>query len=271
MKKLTFREVQLQELELLLQFKEFCHKYSLRYYLCGGSLLGAVRHKGFIPWDDDIDVCMPRPDYEKMISIVRETQELPMIALELNTATYPFAKLLSKRVMIKRDVTGKDDSFLWMDIFPMDGIPSDRKAVESLYKQVRTRIKMLLLSKTRVGHGSSILKKLIKGAIIPLLNLYGSKRIANDLRRLALSTPYETSTYAGGVVWGLYGVGERMVKADFEVVEYKEFEGHQFPVFSCWHEYLSGLYNDYMQPPPKEKQICHNMEVYLLEDGEHNE
>jgi possible lipopolysaccharide cholinephosphotransferase len=264
MEKLDFRSIQLEELKLLLAFKQFCEKYKLKYYLCGGTLLGAIRHQGFIPWDDDIDVCMPRPDYEQMIRIVKETQEIDLIAFELDNCTYPYAKLVNKQIIVKREIEGQDDQFLWMDIFPMDGIPSSLKETESLYRKIHILIKSLLLSKTKLGYGSSLVKKIGKFIVIPLLRVYGSRRIACILRRIALSTNYEEAEYAGGVVWGLYGIGERMIKADFEKEAYKEFEGNIFPVFSCWHEYLSGLYNNYMELPPEDKQQCHEMEVFRI-------
>ena len=264
MEKLDFRSIQLEELKLLLAFKQFCEKYKLKYYLCGGTLLGAIRHQGFIPWDDDIDVCMPRPDYEQMIRIVKETQEIDLIAFELDNCTYPYAKLVNKQIIVKREIEGQDDQFLWMDIFPMDGIPSSLKETESLYRKIHILIKSLLLSKTKLGYGSSLVKKIGKFIVIPLLRVYGSRRIACILRRIALSTNYEEAEYAGGVVWGLYGIGERMIKADFEKEAYKEFEGTIFPVFSCWHEYLSGLYNNYMELPPEDKQQCHEMEVFRI-------
>ena len=264
MEKLDFRSIQLEELKLLLAFKQFCEKHKLKYYLCGGTLLGAVRHQGFIPWDDDIDVCMPRPDYEQMIRLVKETQEIDLIAFELDNCTYPYAKLVNKQIIVKREIEGQDDQFLWMDIFPMDGIPSSLKETESLYRKIHILIKSLLLSKTKLGYGSSLVKKIGKFIVIPLLRAYGSRRIACMLRRIALSTNYEEAEYAGGVVWGLYGIGERMIKADFEKEAYKEFEGTIFPVFSCWHEYLSGLYNNYMELPPEDKQQCHEMEVFRI-------
>lgn len=123
MEKLDFRSMQLEELKLLLEFKQFCEKYKLKYYLCGGTLLGAVRHQGFIPWDDDIDVCMPRPDYEQMIRIVKETQEIDLIAFELDNCTYPYAKLVNKQIIVKREIEGQDDQFYGWIFFRWMGYP----------------------------------------------------------------------------------------------------------------------------------------------------
>lgn len=260
----NIRDTQNLMLPVLVFIDKICREHNLRYSLAYGTLIGAIRHKGFIPWDDDIDVCMPRPDYEQMIRIVKETQEIDLIAFELDNCTYPYAKLVNKQIIVKREIEGQDDQFLWMDIFPMDGIPSSLKETESLYRKIHILIKSLLLSKTKLGYGSSLVKKIGKFIVIPLLRVYGSRRIAYILRRIALSTNYEEAEYAGGVVWGLYGIGERMVKADFEKEAYKEFEGNIFPVFSCWHEYLSGLYNNYMELPPEDKRQCHEMEVFRI-------
>lgn len=124
----NLRRLQLTELGLLKLFARICEKHHLRYYLSGGTLLGAVRHKGFIPWDDDADVAMPRPDYEKFLTIVRS--ELPEGYSFLNYKQDPayhryFCRITDTRVKITNDSNTKrliEDA--WLDIQPCDGMPS---------------------------------------------------------------------------------------------------------------------------------------------------
>ena len=127
---------------------------------------------------------------------------------------------------------------------------------------------MLLLCDANLGEGKTAFRKWSKYILKPLANLYGKKNLIRKLVSIGKTYPYETSNYVGIVTWGLYGAGERMLKSEFEKATEVEFEGQKFPAFSCWDSYLRGLYGDYMQLPPIEKRQTHDMEAYLLEEGE---
>lgn len=101
MKQLTGNEIKQVELEILLEFDAFCRKNHLTYSLCGGTLLGAIRHHGFIPWDDDIDVCMPRPDYEKLIrSFSPNNNHLEIRSMMMKGFDAPFGKIVNKNISL---------------------------------------------------------------------------------------------------------------------------------------------------------------------------
>ncbi|MGN0949383.1 MAG: phosphorylcholine transferase LicD [Mitsuokella sp.] len=265
MKKLSSKDIKEYELKILLSLQEFCKKNNLRFYLSGGTLLGAIRHHGFIPWDDDIDVCMPRPDYEKMIDIYsNDHQQYCLRAMRLGNFTAPFAKLVDTNTQISAQYTTDEiNSQLWIDIFPVDGLPESISDVEKIYKKCDFYRRIYLIADAKLGEGKTTFHKYGKYILKPLSNLYGKSRCVKKIEDIARQYPYQNYQYVGAITWGLYGVGERMLKSEFEKQVMVEFEGHQFPTFSCWDSYLRGLYHDYMQLPPVEKRQTHDMEVYV--------
>ncbi len=268
MKLLNSYQIKENEVKILLDFDNFCKTNNLKYYLAGGTLLGAIRHKGFIPWDDDIDVCMPRLDYEFFVKNYAPLKSNYVVkSSSLKTLTSPFAKIINKNIYINTKYNASEaNKNLWIDIFPVDGLPEDRDEVEKIYKKCKFYRTILLLVDAKLGKGTTIFRKYSKYILKPLAKLYGRNRCVDKIEQIAKSNSYETSEYVGIVTWGLYGVGERMLKAEFEKSVEVEFEGHKFPAFSCWDSYLRGLYGDYMQLPPVEKRKTHNMTVYLKED-----
>ncbi len=268
-KKLDLSEIKKVELRILLEFDKFCKANDLRYYLAGGTLLGAIRHRGFIPWDDDIDVCMPRDDYERLQSIGREINGLLLKSNKQGNASIPFSKLVDPKTKIDLQFVDNDyDNNLWIDIFPVDGLPKDFDEVKAIYSKCNFYRRIFLLSDAKLGEGKTFFKKYAKYLLQPFVRIYGKRRCIENIERLAAKYPYAESEYVGIVTWGLYGAGERMLKSEFEQVVEVEFEGHGFPAFSCWDSYLRGLYHDYMQLPPLEKRQTHDMVAYLLEEGE---
>lgn len=168
-------------------------------------------------------------------------------------------------ILIDAKYTQNDiDTQLWIDVFPVDGLPDDIREVERIYKKRDFYRKILILCGARMGQGKTKVRKYLKYILKPLANLYGKKRCVDNIEALAAQYPYDEHKYVGDIVWGLYGVGERMLKSEFEKAVEVEFEGHTFPTFSCWDSYLKGLYGDYMKLPPEEKRQTHDMVAYRL-------
>ena len=266
-KLLTSEQIKQKELQILLAFQEFCTEENLRFNLCGGTLLGAIRHHGFIPWDDDIDVCMPREDYEKLIDCYPNTSHRYQLRAErLGNFTAPFDKIVDIDTKVKKQYTVDDiNNQLWIDIFPIDGLPDSLKEIHSIYTKCDFYRKIYTLADVRLGEGKNTFHKCAKYLLKPLANFYGKKRCTRNIEKIAEKYPYDNYQYVGAITWGLYGTGERMLKSEFEKKVMVEFEGHKFPTFSCWDSYLRGLYGDYMQLPPVEKRQTHDMKVYVKE------
>ena len=267
MHKLSLDEIKKIELKILKEFDYFCKENNLRYYLAGGTLLGAIRHKGFIPWDDDIDVCMPREDYKILIKNFSDTKNIKLKSNLLGNFDRPFTKLVDVNTIIDSKFDASENNkHLWIDIFPVDGLSENLKEVKKAYEKCSFYRTVLILADAKLGEGKTTFRKYSKYILKPLAKLYGKERCIKKIEEIAASNQYESSKYVGIVTYGLYGVGERMLKSEFEKSVEVEFEGYKFPAFSCWDSYLTGLYRDYMQLPPIEKRKTHDITVYLKED-----
>lgn len=266
MKKLTSSEVKEKLVRILTSYARYCDEHGLRYYLCGGTLLGAVRHKGFIPWDDDIDVCMPRPDYEKLIELQKDKKTMEIRCPELGNAEYPFMKIVDTEVKIKQQSIRKDNAFLWIDVFPLDGWPDDIYQASRLQKRLKLFHDLLVYAHAEIGFGTTKLRAALKIPLVYLARIIGAKRISGIMNDISQKYSFETSEWVGGVVWSSgYGMKERMPRSVFQAGNKFEFEGEFFYVPRGWNEYLRNLYGDYMKLPPMEKRVNHSVEAYIRE------
>lgn len=263
---LTSDEIKKIELNLLCQFAHYCDQNNLRYYLGGGTLLGAIRHKGFIPWDDDIDIIMPRSDYNRFLNKNRIENIFSMGTIENQSANIPFIKLFDPSTYIKQKYNKcVHMEHLWIDIFPLDGLPESKVHLFFCYKISRLLRKMLTLSEANYTHGTSFIKIIGKIFLYPVSRLVGAYRWASWLNQFSQRYGFDNSYYIGGLAWG-YGPQERMIKTEF--VPYVDvcFEGYYFHAPQCWNKYLTNLYGDYMKLPPKNKRLNHSVSAWKLFD-----
>ncbi len=265
-RKLTLAEIHSYELDMLQAFADVCEELDLPYFLAGGTLLGAIRHKGFIPWDDDIDVMMLRTDYDKLLrhaDLVAGKGPYKLAAYELGNLNYPFAKIYDKRTRIDKlydnDVTERN---LWIDIFPIDGLPDDEKEVEKIYKKCFTARKILRLQSARAGQGKTAFKRLVKPVLIMLSKPLGRKRMLRYIDKLCRTYRPEDCNYVGGISNG-YGPQERMPRKDFVDRVEVQFEDRTAYAPGCWDYYLSQLYGDYMKLPPEDQREDHCMTIWV--------
>ena len=270
MKKMTINEIQKRELELLKAFDSVARKYKIKYSLCAGTLLGAVRHKGFIPWDDDIDISVPRPDYARLIRLNRKKDLWPphikLSCFEDGTLDAPFMKIFDINTKIKEDNFKQNDvKHLWIDVFPVDGLPADKRRLRLLYHIALNLCRLNVASVVNNGYGSSKAVILIKDLFMkPFSNLVGRKNISTLQKKLAYLHPYKSSKFCGMVTWAYDGPGQALTKKEYETLVELPFEGYRFFAMSAWDKNLRGIFGDYMKLPPENERITHNLEAYSL-------
>ena len=266
MKRMSLQQIQQAELNLLVHFDKVCRKYGLRYSMAGGTLLGAVRHKGFIPWDDDIDIGMPRPDYDRFCALMKgrslDGGHIFLLPETDSKAVMPYAKLFDRRTYTDFTyATDQGSDCLWIDILPVDGMPAGRKELQRhMDRFVKLRF-FLQLSRAKQGKGTTKWKAFLKPFTRPLFWIFPTRFWRDWMDRLARKYDFETSEHVGIAVWGLYGVGES-VRKDPRCME-MEFEGHSFLGTVAYDAYLRGIYGDYWKLPPKEQQKAHPSRAYL--------
>lgn len=259
MKVISLEEAKKVELEILLNVADFCDRHGLRYYLAYGTLIGAIRHKGFIPWDDDIDIQMPRPDYNKLIELYNrenENKQYFLIDPKSKNAEHPYVKVVDNRT-VKKELGTKKRSLLGVDIdiFPIDGMPSGQAEYDKWYTKLYRCYKRLQYSNTAI-------KGLKLKAKVHML-LYKPyalcrKGLMKKTEKLHALYPYEECERAGSMETIYSSKKNYMRKEYFDGYTLVEFEGHQFKAPKQYHEVLTCLFGDYMQLPPEEERVTHH-------------
>ncbi len=265
-RELTLKELQEESLRILLDIDDFCRRNGIRYTLNGGTLLGAVRHKGFIPWDDDIDISMPRADFERFFKTFdngRYTCSAPCLGNSYLFYGHVFDKT---RTIVEpwRPMASTDDVGVWVDVFPLDNVPDDMaeydlknaKIKQMYWRTHKKRYAMGNLSECDPRHPGCWVKLAWAKLTAPRESL---------LEMVAEADEYIKGLCPGGSHH--MGVISCIVNTDKEHIpssvysEYMDmdFEGHKLMVAKGYETILRTYYGDYMQLPPVEKRLpCHS-------------
>lgn len=249
MRTVTSEELKNIMLDLLQKTADFCEKNNIRYFLCGGTLIGAIRHKGFIPWDDDIDIAMPRPDYDRFINMFNQPGNYYQVIDMSNDKQYgfPYAKIHDTRTFVDELQYKKEHFGVFIDIFPIDGVGED----EQVFRILRWR--KILHTKKANYYQRTITKKIINTLGKILLLPFSVHDIVKKMDSIARKYPFGSMPKAGAII-NPYGTREIVDLSVFDSAVPKEFEGREYMVPVGYDTWLRSIYGDYMQLPPEDKR-----------------
>ena len=268
--RININEEKKMQLAILEEFKNICDSNNISYYLGGGTLLGAIRHKGYIPWDDDIDVMLPRKDYEKLLQIFNYEcdNEYKLISYKNEKDYYyPFAKIVNLETeIIEKNYKTIKNMGVYIDVFPIDFLPNNKYKINRIIKKYKLLNSLILIHSTKnleivTSSKSKLLIKKIILSIIERKRLW--KKILKSIDNIAIRYQ-DTDTVA--CISGRYFEKEIMPSSYISDYTLVDFEGEKYKAPIGYDAYLKKHYGEYMKLPPKDKQIPdHDNKVYWKE------
>ena len=242
-------------IDILIDLDRFCKEKGLRYFLTYGTLIGAVRHKGFIPWDDDLDICMPRPDYMRFMKEYHHPFYTAYCAEFSPGWDHFIAKVCDDRTVIDE---GHGDLFgVYIDVFPYDGLPETLSKVKAHHRRIMTLLRLWsslhYTQRLKITKSNGIIKDIKILASRSLGLFYSSDKAMKRVLHAKMRYPYETSKLVGSMTCGEWAFPRNHIK----IID-GEFEGRVFPIPENYDEILSAIYGDYMQLPPVEQRVSNH-------------
>lgn len=246
------RHLQMVILSIARDIDTLCRKNNIQYYLIGGSAIGAIRHKGFIPWDDDLDIIMDAANYEKFITVCRTQLDNDKYYFQEGIKDWPlpFSKLKLKGTHLKEfeGIGNSETDGIYVDIFKMDNVSNNR--IIARWQYLCGKLYLAYQLSVRTYKSASLKKRILMALSFPL----GSKYIRDWV--LKQTTKYNNSeTDYYGFFFGRTRFNNAVVRKDlYGNPKYVPFEDTMLPVPEHYHKYLTHMFGNYMQLPPIEQR-----------------
>lgn len=265
-KLLTTEDIQQEGLRVLKVVHKFCIENDIRYSLAYGSLIGAVRHEGFIPWDDDIDIAMPRPDYDKFVKLFNDSDDCKLFCFERKNSKKLYARVcdMARTEAFVSLPWFNEPLGVWIDIFPIDGVADD---VDEHMKRIRQLGKMQYMINVLRGRKCKLginvpfqknLKTMVKNILFWWKDL---DELILQHDALTRKYDYNSSNYLGALCFLDSPDKEHFPHKFYDSYELHNFAGEKFMIVSEYDDLLKNYYGDYMQLPPIEAQIPSHSKV----------
>lgn len=263
-KELSIKEIQNISLEIVKTIADICENQGFRYYLIYGTLIGAIRHHGFIPWDDDLDIMMPRPDYDKLLDYLNKNKQDHLTVFNHDTnPDYPYmiTRISDDRYLMIADNEKPVGMGAFIDIYPFDGLGNTIE--EALrYGLKGDRLSSFCYQATRkkfsIENTTSLFRKIIKYPVYLVSKLIGKDFFQNKINDLRGKYEYDSSDYVGCFIWLSGGEKDIFKREWFDEFEMCDFESYRFRIPKGYDSVLKHVYNDYMKLPPEEDRIGHH-------------
>lgn len=263
MKLLTVSEIQAISLDIVKDIHQYCIANHITYTLYGGSLLGAIRHNGFIPWDDDIDIAMPRPDYERFIHTFSSSKGYKVFSRELNDGagvyiSYSRVCEFSRTIVKQKTVWTDEQTGIWVDVFPLDPVEEEIvdcvKRLSRIKREAKKGI-FLRLSFTPLSSCKRF-KSFVKVLFSKFYSLFFPVSPYDKITYIAKSLKWGKTNYFANVVFTAYGIRERHNIRVLNSFVLHPFEDTSLYIMSGYDEALREKYGDYMTLPPLNKRLA---------------
>lgn len=271
-KKLEINEIQQISIEVLKFVTDICDKENIKYFLAYGTLIGAVRHKGFIPWDDDVDILVPRNDYDRLINYFYLNAEklLPYRLFGPDTPNYPY--MISRIGDVRYPIKVRNEKpyglGVFIDVIPLDGLGNDYKDAIKVARSAKRYSSLYFLSTRKSfsrDNTKSNIKLLLKFPAYLISKILGKNYIKKKLYNLSKLYNYDDSKYITCVVWSTYGQKEIYERDSFAEAIKVKFERYYFNIPKDYDKILKGLYGDYMMLPEEEDRVAHHLYDVFME------
>lgn len=267
MKRISIEEYKTIVLSILVKIDKVCRENKLTYQLAFGTLLGCIRHGGFIPWDDDIDIIMPREDYNKLQDIItKENLGLNFISIDnCENTIYPYGKVCdTSTILIEKNFKRVPGYGAFVDVFPLDYLPEDNKKYRRYRKKARIMLKLITHSaRTGFEKSTSLRTNFMRFCVFALSRVLSTKKLILSLEKMTKS--YKRTKYLGLPCC----VSEFRIEKE-KIYDTKSglFEGYEFQIPQDADFFLKLMFGDYMRLPPEDERVNkHQLNCYLKNES----
>lgn len=258
-KQIAIEELKIIQMDILEKIQTFCEENSIRYSLACGTFLGAIRHQGYIPWDDDIDIYLTRKDYENLVSLFPdEYHHIKLVSLERDKKWHKaYAQAYDNRTLLQEDTSNPNQIGVYIDIYPIDSVPDSDTEWQTYNRKRRFWVRMSEIKYIKLSKSRSFTKNIVllfgKVLLFPISSRFIAKYISKNAQRFNGKSYHRCFECVQGM----------LQKKPFDTALMEEFimtkfEDRMFMIMKNYNAYLSNAYGDYMKLPPIEKQVSHH-------------